>query len=900
MRFRKLLALTIVAATFTEGCSCGGEYPRQLAGAGLQSNALNVRIAGDTLRFVQNNLEAILRKNFEVDPTGEYVTIYLPEASDASAETFCDESGLYPGAVAPCGYSVRLRDGCMGPGAQDASGKCQPDLRKPRETIRSWIRIRIADLASHMSFEMESPGFLVNGGFRLTLTDLPVDMNLGIYAKLPSINGQSLGDFVCRYFAPPSTPGTQPQAVVLQKIDISIQPRVDEVDGKPSFFVTTLTRDLQVGGLNLMAETVADPACIVSTGVDLPCDGACSLIGTLLGPTSEGFNFINDLLKPALPYIVTPLANAALAFLWGKEMEFTATIPVKDLSFVAKASGRDVSILASAQPGAFAVTQKTSDASDLTKGMGLPLSLGAYAELSPCVNETTPPPVYPGGAAPLLDGTLKLQDPQFAPGVTFDETYHLGFSISESFFNQLAFALRNSGLLCVQLGSDPGGLLATGSFVPNAGLLYLLAPPLADMAPPSAPISFRVQPGSSPSVRFGTGKQIGVDKDGKPLRDSLITLTLFDTGIEFHLFAWDRYIRTFSLNVDVVVGLSAFPSRDGKLMVSIDSIKADNIVEVFNELMPDYDFSKITEVLFAILSSQLNQKALSFEVPITQAIKDALGAGDLGVHLLDVRREGANNDYLSGYMKLCTADDEADPANLGCFIWPTPPARDEGGRFDAYLTKVIYDDAPHLRAMGATRAPAGAVQLMLSSEQFREYQVAIDGDAYGPFVYPNEQGLLYVESPTLRVLGHHMLRVRSKVFGRPFDPNAGDEVFIPVLVDPERPRVSVAKGVLKVEDLVTPRERMRIKLVQGEIESDWLSITQAEEAISRLPAEVLVLAQDEAGNISFDPRELVQNVTTPGTETPAKGCTSTTADMWLMVAAALLLARQRQGLRRRG
>jgi hypothetical protein len=899
LRPAALIACTLIASAIGEGCSCGGNYPKGAAGAALQQNALNLRIAADTLRFVQTNLEAILRKNFEVDPTGQYVTIYLPEASDSSAKVFCDESGLYPNAVPPCDYKVRIRDGCIGPGEQDASGKCQPDLFKPRETMKSWIRIKIAELSNHLSFVMEDPGVVDYGGFRLVITDLPVDVNLGIYAKLPAIAGQQLGNFACRYFAPPAMGGGEPTALVLQKIDISIQPRVDDVNGTSSFFVTSLTRDFEIGMLNVVAAPVADPSCVNTSPNELTCEAACSLINSLLGPTAEGFNFVNDLLKPAFPYIITPLANGALAFLWGDSAEFNATIPVGKMSFIAKSSGRDVSIMAGAQPGAFQVTERPDN--KLTQGMALPMQLGAYAQLSPCVNETAAPPAYPDNVAPTLDGLVQLQDPQLAPGVTYDETYHVGFSISESFFNQLAFALRNSGMLCVSLGSDPGGLLATGSFIPNAGLLYLLAPPLSDMAPPSAPITFRIQPGTSPNVRFGTGKQIGVDKDGKPIRDSLITLTLFDTGLEFHLFAWDRYIRTFAINVDVVVGLSAFPSRDGKLMLSIDSIQANNIVEVFNELMPNYDFSRITEVLFAILASQLNQKSLSFEVPITQAIKDAIGDGDFGVHLLDVRREGAKNDYLSGFVKLCTRDEETDASNIGCFILPGPPARDAAPphRFDALLSEVVYEDAPallgdKLRALRADRVPAGAAKIMLASDQPLEYQVAVDSGTFGPFVYPSAQGMLYVEHPALRMLGHHTLRVRAKPFGRPYDGGISDDVYVPVLVDSERPHAKVIDGKLALEDLVTPRDLLRVQIIDGGVESEWMTPAEADARIGTASPDVIVRAMDEAQNISIDPRLFVQDFEQPAAAPQKSGCNAGgAASLWL-VALVLVAARRRR------
>lgn len=905
MTYRSLVMLALVFSFALPRCNCASEYPKHLPEAAPQRNALNLRIGAELIERMRANLEAILRKNFEVDATGEFVIIYLPEASDASASSYCDESGTQLG-IPRCAYNVRLRDGCIGPGEQDAQGKCQPNLGRPRETMRSSIKIRIADLASHMRLEMEEPGFLVNGGFRLILENLPIGVDLGLYAKLPAIQGNTLGDFACRYFSPPETG----QSLMLQKIDVSIQPRVDNIDGTAKFFATTVTRDLQLGELALRAEEVPDPACLSLSGADLPCSAACPLLDSVIGPVADGFNFINDLLKPALPYIVTPIANALLAFMWGDQLEFTASIPVSEQSFIPKDAGRDVSLIMSAQAGAFAVTDRGGPDARQTRGMSFPMSLGAYADLSPCVSPTPPPQEYASGAPPQLDGMMQFQHPQAAPGVMVDEPYHAAVSISESFMNQVAYALRNSGLLCVSLGSEPGGLLASGAFVPNAGLLYLLAPPLAALAPGNAPIFFRINPGSAPSVRFGSGEQTGTAPTGEAIRDSLITMTLFNTGIEFHLFAWDRYIRTFALSVDIVVGMTMYPTTAGKLMISIDTIKADNIIEQFNELMPNYDFSRITEVLFAILSTQLNSRSLSFEVPVTQALKDALGAPELGMHILDVRREGTAGDYLNAYAKFCSPDDEADPGNLGCYDFGAPSR--SATRVTQFARQVepgaVYEaGAIAIGAVRADRTPSGRVKLQVEApdggdvSRF-EFQVGVDSETFGPFLRPNNAGEITIAHPLLRVLGKHRLAVRSKGLGRPFDP-ASAVAWVEVLVDPEQPRVSVSREagrrVILAEDLVTPADKLSFSVVSGDANSDWMSLTEASEYLNASAEDAWVIARDEAGNLSHVlPSVDASSVTTSaGCNTTGSGASGGEASWLALLLASVFTAAARRGRR---
>ncbi len=878
---RCLFALLCGASLFA--CS-SNSYPKNDPAAAPQQNALSLRVAADTLRLVTENLEEILKKNLPLDETGEFALIYLPEASDASARVFCDEGNQWPGLVPPCTYNVRLRDGCLGPGEQDANHKCQPDMAgRPRESLKSFIRVRITDLASHIRLEMEDPGVLSTGGFRLIIEDLTLDADISLYAKLPPIFGYSIGDFTCRYRSPDAAMG---QAIKVEKIDISIQPRIDTVDGKPVLFATSVARDVRLASLALTAETIADPACLSNADGALDCTQACALMDGAISVVGEGFNFINDLLKPALPYIVTPIANAALAFLWGDALEFGFEIPVSGLDFIPKSAGRNVRILASAQPGSFAVTQKGSGTDDPTRGTGINLTLGAHAELSPCVGTLQPPLGFVSSIPPALDGTLLLTDPTLDPvaGVapTYEETYHIGLALSEGFFNQMAFALRNSGMLCIALGSDPGGLLANGSFVPNAGLLYLIAPPLAGLAPANAPIFFSMKPGQAPTVRFGSGKLTAIDDKGKPAREPLLTLNLLDTGIEFHLFIAGRYVRTFALNVDIVVGLTIYPTTEGKLMLSIDSIKADNIVEQFNELMPNYDFSGITEVLFSILSTQLSSSSLSFELPIRDALKNVLG-NSMSIRLLDVRQEGTARDFLGIYVKLCSAADELDPNNRACAVPLAASPTRELSQIAAVPVQVDHLDGAAMLQV----TPPGAGSY--------EYQSAIDSEVFGAFTAPDAQGLLRIQNPILRVLGKHAVTLRPRVMGQPVDLEAR-LARTELLVDPESPRVYIeGSGGLRAilaEDLVTPPERLRYQVIDEEREGSWTTRESATAELRGASDAAFVLAQDEAGNISADPRLLEGGSAGAAAPELRGGCANAGPAFWPLLLLACFLRRR--------
>ncbi len=873
-------ALLLLVASFSD-CTCGGNYPLANSGAALQPQAASLRMSANLFPYIQQNLEQILRSNFPVDPTGEYIVIYLPEATDSSADVFCDEFNEYHGQVPACTYTMRARDGCIGPGEQDANGKCQPDLGHPRETYRSYLRIKVQDLVAHFNLFMEAPGGDDSGGFRLQIIDVPIDVSLGLFVnadKLAGITG--LGHVACLFQTTPGAAAT----LNLHELDVSVQPSIQDVNGVPTLFATSMVRHIDLQGLALSAAPLsADPACAPSNS-SLSCADTCNIANDVLTFGDGAYNAINDFLQPVIPYLATPLANAALGFLWNKPLQFGGAIPTKGISVVPPGVGTDLQMLASAEDGAFAVTQP--DVSDsTTTGMDLPMSIGAYAVPSACAPYVAPLPAYSSGM-PAFSGAITVHT---ADGTPVQESYHLGMALSESFLNQMAYAARSSGLMCLTVGSNENGLLATGSFVPTAGLLFLIAPEFSTLADADAPIFFRLTPGDAPIVQLGDPNATGgTDDEGNPLTPSMINMRLNGLGIEAHLFSYDRYIRVLQLNVDLDVGISLHPTSDGQLNLSLDHVLAENVQNSFNPILPGLQLEAITKVVFQLVAQVLGSSGLTFQLPINDALQKSLGA-NLQMRILDIRRDGPDNGVLAAYVRVCGPADMADPTNVVCYTGSSPVR-------DALVVTLasapgLYNPSvdPRVLALHSDSTPSGHVRVQIDGAT--RVQVAVDGPLYGPAQTVDSAGGIVVVDPRLKILGHHVLQVRN-LSDRGVVDNSGVVGTLNVLVDPEHPTLSLKGRQLIAHDLVTPLEQLTFK--SGDRTMSW---SEAQTFADTAPTGTELVAIDEAGNASAPiTLDLGAETSSPA----AHGCSQAGPDGLLLTLAALAFALSKMnGTRRR-
>lgn len=863
------LVVCLMVALALPNCNCGGAYPRDQLGAEIQPDAAAVRISNVLFKFMQRHLESILRTSFETDPSGEYAIIYIPEGGD---DPFCDELNRWPGSVPACAYSVRMRDGCIGQGSPNLSGTCLPDLGYPRSTFRSFIKVRISDLVEHLSIDIEPASMFDEGSIRIRITDLLVDGSLALYINGTRLtNGTvGLGGITCKFGKAPGSP----HMLRIDEIDVSVQPRVLRTNnGPPTLTSTALVRAVRVSGLSLDATPLpSDQACVTPTGL-LNCQDTCKLAGDILKLGSDAFNAVNDVIAPALPYIATPVANALMLALANKPLEVGGAIPIGAQSFIPKGAGRDLWVMMNAGEGAFKVTQQEPGRSDdPTLGFTLPMWAGAFSENSPCAAPTTPIPPY-ASQLPVFDGTVRLDHP-LLPGTPYDEQYHFAMMVSQSYLNQVLFAVRNSGIMCAQLGSQAEGLLSSGSFVPTAGLMFLLAPPLERFADRNAPIMLKLQPGQAPRVELGNGAIIGRDANGRPIRNSLINLHLNELGLEFHLFSFDRFVRTFVLNVDLVVSASVNIGKNGKLSVSIDSIRAERVEDQFNELFPGYDFSKITEVIFSIFASQLSPEALSFDIPLSQAIKDALGTDEVDVRILTVRRDGPADDLLGAYLKLCDEEAHQDPLDLACYQAPSPsPVRDQASPTQPIVARVVSTDDAKRGVSQITVALGGGLD--------DEWQWSVDGGPYSRFsgtVAGTDR--MHIDSPLFGVMGKHTVALRHRSPNGALDLEQSP-LQLDVWLDPHAPtlRYDNVRGVV-VDDDVTPLEKLSYRVDSGE----WISAQQF-EALSLQPKQTVV-ARDLGMNESL---RLV--VPAAGSQSSAtQGCAQTTGNAQVLAFVVMMLS----------
>lgn len=850
----RLLALVALALSLPQ-CSCGSSYPRDQLGAEIQPDAAALRLSNSLFQLMQRHLESILRQSFETDPSGEYAIIYIPEAADGPTDQFCDELNRWPGVVPACTYPVRMRDGCIGPGTPDLSGRCTPDLGYPRATYRSFVKVRIADLVDNLDIAIEPATLLDQGSIRIRIRNLLLDGSLGMFIdgnRLANAN-VGLGAITCQFTKAPGSP----HMLRIDEIDVSVQPLVARNgNGQPTLTSTALVRAVKVSGLSLTASPLpTDQACVTASGL-LKCDDACKLAGDILELGSNAFNAVNDVIAPALPYIATPVANALMLAFANKPLELGGPIPLGDLPVIPKGAARDLWLMTSAGEGAFKVTQKEPGRSeDPTLGFTLPMWAGAFAANSPCAPPTAPPLPY-ASQLPVFDGTVKLDHP-LAPGTTYNEQYHLAMMISQSYLNQIAFAARNSGLFCAEVGSQGEGLLSSGAFVPTAGLLFLLAPPLERLAQKDAPIMLKLKPGLAPRIELGNGAIIGRDDNGRPIRNSLINLYLSELGLEFHLFSFDRFVRTFVLNVDIVVSASVNIGKNGKLGISIDSIKAERITEQFNELFPGYDFSKVTEVIFSVFASQLSPESLSFDLPLNAAIQDALGSDELEVRMLALRRDGPSDDLLAAYIKICDNTSKADASDIACFKPTSTPARNSLVENNPITAHVISTEA-------ATHGDP-MITLALNSGHSDDWQYSVDGGPYSRVTGPDPAtGLIKVRHPLLAVMGKHRVSLHR----------VGDEdsqvTQVEVWLDPNPPslRFDSERGWVANDD-VTPTDRLLMQID----DEPFVSFEQASLLPTRPGQRARV--KDLGGNISSFVSVPAPQNSEPSTA--ARGCSAASA-----------------------
>ncbi len=513
------------------------------------------------------------------------------------------------------------------------------------------------------------------------------------------------------------------------------------------------------------------------------------------------------------------------------------------------------------------------DSPDITGGAGAPglnldFDAGFVGEHHACVPVVSAPdwslPALPDPGA-LIDAL----DP--VSGELRPETYHLAAVLGDALARRAAYALFDAGALCLDLEAQAIERLPGGAFSPTIGMLALVAPGLAALGPAESAVDLRLTPRYPLVVSFGTGQDTGNGVD------SHIKIDWSQVGVSISPLVDDSFLRALGLEVDLHLGLSLNPTPEGNLRIMLDGIAIDNVVETYNEIGLVFSAQDFADLLETLLPTVLANS--QFDVSLT--------AASLGFPLVPkVRAVGpvdAGNRYLGVFLRLCTPDQVADPADALCYEAPLLAVNAAG---DDVVGAAV--------AAGPSEERPDAVRVRLFANQpAAAYELAYRVDRVGPFFSfhgadPDE--LFTLAHPFFRLNGLHVLELVARLKDAP--GRWSDTVTKLVWSDHSRPVVRGARSggrvVIAAWDDVTPPERLPVAAQIGAQEIGFAVRAEIDAPADRA---VTLWVKDEAGNVS-EPYTLPAQGVAPAPAAHA-GCASLTP-AWAAAGAWLVLLRRRR------
>jgi MYXO-CTERM domain-containing protein len=381
-------------------------------------------------------------------------------------------------------------------------------------------------------------------------------------------------------------------------------------------------------------------------------------------------------------------------------------------------------------------------------GLTLGIIAGTDADPSDCVPVTNPPPVHDVPVATALRGNL---DPEGAE-------FHAAIGMHETLISRALWTAYSSGLLCLRVDSSLSSLLSTGT-------LGLLLPSLKSLADDEArPLILAISPQRPPDITVGAGI-MGPDPSNPDrfiIEEALVTVSLHELEIHFYAFLDDRWVRGFTvaLDLDLPVAIETMP--DGSILPVLGDLgEALGNVEVRNQLLLAEDPSQLEALLPTLLGLAVPLLSESLLSPISVPPL-------MGFQLLVNDATGIEDNTMVA---------------LFATLMPAPPP-DEGGGEPAQKrlpvaeteASVLGVSVPPLGSLGNVEAPRDAwpeAKIDVSGSRIAslaagelEYQLRLDGASWSLF-QPAPMATLLVRDPLLVLPGTHVLEVRARAPGWP-------------------------------------------------------------------------------------------------------------------------------------
>ncbi|MFI5290575.1 MAG: hypothetical protein ACHQ17_13035, partial [Polyangia bacterium] len=180
-----------------------------------------------------------------------------------------------------------------------------------------------------------------------------------------------------------------------------------------------------------------------------------------------------------------------------------------------------------------------------------------------------------------------MPDPVDPMGATED----VAIGVSRTFLDLAGFHLYNSGTLCLSIG---------GSAIPqlNAGTLSVVVGSLGNILEDrKAPLALVLRPQTPLSFTIGAGD----------MNDPLLHIVISDMRIDFYAWVEERYVRIFTLGMDLNVGLNLTVTKDAAgnpaLQPMLSGIDAQHVtIRVSNTDLLQEDPASLAKVFPSLIN----------------------------------------------------------------------------------------------------------------------------------------------------------------------------------------------------------------------------------------------------------------------------------------------------------
>jgi hypothetical protein len=484
------------------------------------------------------------------------------------------------------------------------------------------------------------------------------------------------------------------------------------------------------------------------------------------------------------------------------------------------------------------------------------LSLGFYGGAEP-QPVTSCVPIAPNDPPQGIPVPAELTQDAITPWPASTPGPHLSIAIAGRFLSHAFVSTYNSGLLCLGISTDQVAQLNSGYLSLLAGSMKTLT---LEQKPSSAAITTR--PGAPPTVKIGGGTDVKTDP--------LLTITLPKFGVDFYVFAYDRYVRTFTFTGDVTVPVNLQTGKDpktnpnGGILPVIGDLKIDKGVVTNADLLTE-DPASMGGPLSALLGGIVGQFVGGGFKPIDVA--GALKSVGLG---LDIPP--------TGIRKLTSGSDDF----IGIFANLTPApanALEETDTTARIVEKIVHPESMSLSTARRELYPRLRVAVGSTSTRPVEYSTWIDDGAHGAWTRAGQGGELVVDRDAMLLQGRHVLYVTSRVVGATATEDT-TPVALPFVIDTLPPNVRLDKrgdrARVSAWDYVsdTPALVARTRAAGGEW-TEWKPLADLGEVEATADVEV----RDEEGNVGRVTQPLIRGRADDSLSSGGSGCNCTTRVM---------------------